>query len=181
MRDKISISRVQLTHPKIRDKVKLAVEKAEAGLPVTTAVRITQGLRTVQEQNALYALGRTKTNPDGRTAKKPMGNVVTNAVGGSSYHNYGLAVDFALLFDKDGNGTYEEISWDMLKDTDHDKIKDWAEVVNAFIYYGFEWGGQWQTIKDYPHFQMTYGLSIAQLKTMQVKKDFIAGTQYLEF
>ena len=47
-------------------------------------VRVTQGLRTYAEQDALYAQGRTTPGP-----------IVTNARGGQSYHNFGLAIDVA--------------------------------------------------------------------------------------
>jgi peptidoglycan L-alanyl-D-glutamate endopeptidase CwlK len=99
MRDAISIARVKLLHPAVRDEVARLIGAIEATWPVNMAIRIVQGLRTIDEQNALYAQGRTKP-----------GNKVTNAKGGSSYHNYGLAVDFALLYDKDGNGSYETLS-----------------------------------------------------------------------
>lgn len=28
---------------------------------------------------------------------------------------------------------------------------------------GFEWGGDWSSFKDYPHFQMSFGLTIGEL------------------
>lgn len=45
-----------------------------------------RGLATFAEQNALYAQGRTKP-----------GRIVTNARGGQSYHNFGLAFDFCIV------------------------------------------------------------------------------------
>jgi len=45
----------------------------------------TMGVRTYEEQNDLWRQGRTKP-----------GAVVTNAKGGESQHNFGLAVDFVL-------------------------------------------------------------------------------------
>ncbi|MBT2287966.1 M15 family metallopeptidase [Paenibacillus albidus] len=109
---------------------------------------ITQGLRTIAEQDALYAQGRT--NP---------GNIVTNAKGGSSYHNFGLAVDFALLL-PDGRS----VSWDMNRDYNSNNVKDWIEVVDEAKKLGLEWGGDWTSFKDYPHFQMTFGLTLKQLR-----------------
>jgi len=92
MRDTVSINRAYLLHPKIRQEVMDLIDKSEAKMP-GVAVRIVQGLRTIEEQNSLYAQGRTKP-----------GKIVTNAKGGQSYHNYGMAIDFALLYDKDNNG-----------------------------------------------------------------------------
>ena len=152
MRDKVSIPRVALLHPKVRAEVAQLIDKAEALFPTTIAIRIVQGLRTIDEQNALYAQGRTKP-----------GKKVTNAKGGSSYHNYGLAIDFAILRDKDGNGTYEELSWDIAADLDHDGMPEWTEIVNVFESAGWEWGGRWSSLKDYPHVQKTFGLTWRQL------------------
>lgn len=168
MRDKISIQRAQLLHPKVREEVISLIAKAECGLPANLAIRIVQGLRTIDEQNALYAQGRTKP-----------GNIVTNARGGSSYHNYGLAIDFAILVDKDGNGTYDEVSWDIKKDNDRDGTADWLEVVKVFEAAGWEWGGRWASIKDYPHVQKTFGYKWQQLIEKYNKKDFIPGTKYV--
>jgi peptidoglycan LD-endopeptidase CwlK len=168
MRDKISIQRAQLLHPKIREEVITLIAKAECLLPGNLAVRIVQGLRTFEEQNALYAQGRTKP-----------GNIVTNARGGGSYHNYGLAIDFAILVDKDGNGTYDEVSWDIRKDNDKDGTADWLEVVKIFESAGWEWGGRWASLKDYPHLQKTFGYTWQQLIAKYNKKDFIPGTKYV--
>ena len=69
-------------HPTFADHVRRAIDIANAkGLDVFVA----QGMRTHGEQNSLYAQGRTKP-----------GQVVTWVRGGSSYHNYGLAVDLAF-------------------------------------------------------------------------------------
>lgn len=179
MRDSISQTRVKLLHPKVSSEVEALIIEAEKGLPKHLAIRIVQGLRTIEEQDALYALGRTKVNPDGKTDKKPMGNIVTNAKGGSSYHNYGLAIDFAILVDKDGNGKYDELSWDIKKDNDKDGVADWLEVVKIFEAAGWEWGGKWASLKDYPHVQKTFGYSWKLLLGKYVTKDFIDGTQHV--
>lgn len=170
MKDKVSIARIQLLHPKVRDEAKRCIEEAELELPVNMAIRVVQGLRTIEEQNALYAQGRTKP-----------GRIVTNAKGGASYHNYGLALDFALLIDKDGNGTYDELSWDIKKDFDKDRISDWLEVVTAFVAEDWEWGGSFKSIKDYPHLQKSFGYNWKDLLRKYNNKDFIDGTHYLKF
>lgn len=164
MRDKISIDRVNKLHPKIRNEVKSLIEKAEDKLP-KCAVRVVQGYRTFAEQDKLYAQGRTdKTKPR-----------VTNAKGGQSIHNYALAIDFALLYDKDGNGNYETLSWDTAKDFDLDGEKDWMEVVDIFEDAGYTWGGRWNSIPDAPHFEKTFGFTWKQL---QAKKQ--AGLEYVD-
>jgi len=169
MRDKVSIDRVAKLHPKIRDEVKALIEQAEANFPPNIAIRIVQGLRTFAEQDALYAQGRTdKTKPK-----------VTNAKAGSSYHNYGLAIDFALLIDKDGNGSFETLSWDTLKDFDQDGLPDWKEVVKVFEAAGYEWGGRWATIVDAPHLEKRFGLHWKELLKRHNAKDFIEQVEYV--
>jgi peptidoglycan L-alanyl-D-glutamate endopeptidase CwlK len=168
MRDKISIPRAAQLHPAVRDEVVKLIDQVEKQLPPNLAIRIVQGLRTIEEQNALYAQGRTKP-----------GNIVTNAKGGSSYHNYGLAIDFAILIDKDGNGTYDELSWDIKKDNDKDGVADWLEVVKVFEAAGWEWGGRWSSLKDYPHVQKTYGHKWQALLAKYNNKDFIPGNTYV--
>lgn len=144
MRDAISIPRIAKLHPKVREEVTRLIDHAEANLPANQAIRVVQGLRTIAEQDALYAQGRTAP-----------GKIVTKAKGGSSYHNYGLAVDLAIIIDKDGNGTYETISWDTN-----------MEVVKVFEAAGWEWGGRWKFL-DKPHFQKTFGYSVKKLFDMK--------------
>lgn len=140
-----SAARLSGLHPAVLAAATALIERSYAcGVPIL----ITQGLRTMAEQNALYAQGRTRP-----------GAIVTNARGGESYHNYGLAVDFALLL-PDGSS----VSWDMARDGDQDGTPDWREVVQQAKAIGFEWGGDWTSFKDYPHLQMSFGLRLADLR-----------------
>lgn len=163
MRDKITEARVALLHPARREEVRKIIDKVEANFPINMAIRVVQGLRTFAEQDALY-----KQRPK-----------VTNAKGGQSLHNYGLAIDFAIIIDKDNNGTYEELSWDTTADFDKDGKVDWQEVVSEFEKAGWEWGGKWRTFKDLPHCQKTNGYTWQQLLLKYNAKDFIAGTTYV--
>lgn len=112
-------------------------------------MRVTQGRRTWAEQAALYVKGRTLP-----------GSIVTNARAGSSYHNYGLAIDFCVIR-KNGS-----ISYSLTEDSNLDTKADWMQIVAAFKSKGWEWGGDWKTIKDYPHLQKTFGYSVAALKKL---------------
>ena len=155
--DKITEQRIILLHPDLRDEVTNLVNLANELLTGSAQVRIVQGLRTFAEQNRLYSLGRTVVNPDGKSTRKPKGNIVTNAKGGQSIHNYGCAIDFTLLI----NG--KEISWDINKDFDNDRIADWKEVVNLFKKAGWSWGGDWKSFKDYPHLEKSQGYTWREL------------------
>jgi peptidoglycan L-alanyl-D-glutamate endopeptidase CwlK len=92
------------------------------------------GNRTFAEQDALYA-------------KRPK---VTNARGGQSNHNFGLAMDF---------GVFQGSNY---LDNDNPKL---AEKVHRAVSkiadkYSIEWGGSWDSFKDYPHFEAKSPLSM---------------------
>lgn len=146
--DELTIERIKTFHPQFRQQLKtdyLTCNNTILGKGVR--LRFSHVFRSVQEQDKLYAKGITT---DGR--------IVTNAKGGQSIHNYGLAFDIVLLVDKDGNGSLESASWDIKKDFDGDKQSDWLEVANFFThkqrFTPYEWGGDWKNFKDYPHFQI---------------------------
>lgn len=171
MIDQISLDRIEFLHPKIKDKVKTAYLEACANLKGKAILRLAYTIRTFNEQDGLYALGRTVVNPQGKSTTKPMGNIVTWAKGGQSYHNYALAWDIVLLVDKNGDGTFESASWETDVDFDGDGQADWREVVESFTRIGAEWGGNWNKPKqDMPHFQMTLGHSIADLQVLHEKQ-----------
>lgn len=167
MIDKITLNRIKLIHPSLVDEVNNIYKEICEALKGRAICRFAYTLRTFAEQDALYAQGRTK-----RGAK------VTNAKGGQSYHNYGLAIDIVLLVDKDKNGTFESASWETNVDFDGDGKADWQEVVEIFKRYGWAWGGDWRFV-DKPHFEKPLGKNIAQLKAAYDKKDFIKGTTYV--
>jgi peptidoglycan L-alanyl-D-glutamate endopeptidase CwlK len=128
--------RLSKIHPTLADKARQLIAKAHAeGIDLV----VTQGLRTIAEQNALYAQGRTAP-----------GKIVTKAKGGSSYHNFGLAFYIAV---RKENG-----------DIDWDTAKLYSRVGQLGKSIGLEWGGDFKSIKDTPHFQLTFGLTLSQLR-----------------
>ena len=139
--DKLTIDRIKQAHPIIREQLEKDYIECNNKLPKGIRLRFAYVYRSVAEQNVLYN-------------QRPK---VTNAKGGQSIHNYGLAFDYVIMLDKDNNGTFETIEWD-LKSPYH-KI-----VVDYFQSKGYEWGGSWKSFKDYPHFQKAQGLTWQQLK-----------------
>ncbi|ASN07477.1 peptidase [Virgibacillus necropolis] len=132
-------------HPIVEKKKDKLLEKtASIGIDVV----ITEKWRSNERQNKLYAQGRTEN-----------GNIVTHAEGGESYHNYGLAIDYAIRNEND------TIIWNISYDGNNNGEKDWFEVAEIAKDLGFEWGGDWRNFKDYPHLQMDFGLSISQLQS----------------
>lgn len=157
MSDKVTIERIKLLHPKLRDEALSIYNDCSKELSGNARLRFTHTLRTFAEQNELYAIGRSK-----------QGKIVTNARGGFSFHNYGLAVDIVLLLDKNNDGVFESVSWDRKADYDKDQKSDWLEVVNIFKQYGWTWGGDWKFV-DAPHFEKTFGYSVRQLLELHEK------------
>ena len=97
-------------------------------------VRVTAGLRTYEEQDALYAQGRTAA-----------GAICTKARGGYSNHNFGLAVD--CVPGKPGVMPWQP-DWDV-------SSSNFQAMVQAMKAEGLEWGGDWINFKDEDHFQAT--------------------------
>lgn len=169
--DKVTLKRIELLHPAVRDEALQIYREANEALTGRAILRFSQTLRTFQEQDKLYAQGRSKK-----------GRIVTGAKGGQSYHNYGLAIDIVLLKDTNGDGSYETASWQTNVDFDGDGIADWMEVVDIFRKYGWQWGLINSRGKRYdlPHFQKAFGHSTYRtLLDKYNRKDFIQGTTYV--
>ncbi|MEH7011352.1 M15 family metallopeptidase [Neobacillus niacini] len=131
-------------HPIVKDRsTQLIQQSAAKGIVIV----ITDDFRSVEDQDRLFEKGRTVA-----------GNIVTNAKGGESYHNFGLAIDFAIKTPS------ENVIWDMQYDGNQNGKADWNEVVELAKALGFEWGGDWTQFKDYPHLQMNFGLTLADLQ-----------------
>lgn len=124
--DPVSVSRLTLVHPRLRDIVYRMFDILSPMNPF----RVAQGLRTYSEQDALYAQGRTAS-----------GAHVTNAIGGFSAHNFGLAVDLYPL-NPDGS-----IDWNPAH-------PDWKQMESVMITCGLESGATWKRLVDAPHGQL---------------------------
>jgi len=112
--------KLENVHPRLAEKVRaMAADLAAVGITIT----VTSGMRSVSDQDDLYAQGRSFP-----------GTIVTNARGGQSMHNYGLAVDV----DTPNEGNFARIG-----------VQGQA--------YGLVWGGSWSSLYDPVHFEMPRG------------------------
>jgi peptidoglycan L-alanyl-D-glutamate endopeptidase CwlK len=110
-------------HPLVRIKAEKLQEKCnELDLPVL----ITETWRTKEEQDALYAKGRTKP-----------GNIVTNATYPNSPHCWGIAFDFCKN----------------IKGQEFSDVEFFKKVGAVGKSLGLFWGGDFKSFKDYPHFE----------------------------
>ncbi|HSR91419.1 MAG TPA: M15 family metallopeptidase [Gemmatimonadales bacterium] len=139
----LSDQRLSGLHPVVASRARAMLDLCSlSGL----AILVTQGVRTWDEQDALFAKGRT-IPPIGAS------HIVTKAKGGQSYHNFGLAFDIIVL---DSMG---KTDWN----TAH---PGWKRAAEAGRSVGLEWGGDWKGFKDIPHFQYSGGLSLAQCRSL---------------
>lgn len=152
--DPVTIQRIKLLHPAIRQEALQAYKYVNNTLfGKNIRLRFTHTYRSFKEQEELYNQGRLKLyNENGKPLSK-----VTNAKAGQSIHNYGLAFDIVILQDKNGDGIFETVSWDIKSDEDKDGIADWMEAASYFKKLGYTWGGDWKNFPDYPHFEKTFG------------------------
>ena len=98
-------------------------------------IYIVENFRSAKKQNEYFSKGRTIP-----------GSVITNAKGGESYHQYGLAFDVA--FEK-YNWTPPSPDWWALLGKEGEKL-------------GLVWGG---SFRDYGHFEWHPGFTWEKLKS----------------
>ena len=131
--DPASEARLQQVHPKLAALVRqMADQLAQSGV----SIRVTQGLRSWNEQLALWLKGR-----DAQGNIVDPKKVVTKAAPGHSWHNFGLAVDVAPFTDNTPDWNLEHPAW--------------KKIVAVGESLGLTSGSEWRTFPDWPHFQLT--------------------------
>lgn len=103
---------------------------------------VTSTYRDSECQDALYARGRTTK-----------GAIVTNAKAGQSWHNWRLAFDVVPV-----------VAGKPVWGTTGEDLKLWKRIGELGVSVGLEWAGNWKTFKEFPHFQFTGGLTLADLQ-----------------
>jgi peptidoglycan L-alanyl-D-glutamate endopeptidase CwlK len=148
----------ELMHPLTIAKINaLLAECKKQGLPIL----ITEGHRTMQEQDGMYAQGRTKP-----------GRIITNCKGNTyqSPHQWGVAFDFCRN----------------VKGREYDNSDGFFDKVGAIgKKLGLFWGGDFKTFTDKPHLQvheLVPGITTKALKAKfgtpeQYKKSWTTGGQ----
>ena len=151
--DKITRQRIETLHPQLREEARQIIDEIDAALTGNARVRVTSAYRSNLEQQKLYDQGR-----------KTKGPIVTNAAGGKSWHNYGMALDIVLLIRNAKTGKWDSISYNTKEDYDGDHVAEWEEITRIFLAHG------WEYLKDksgrrydFPHFQNRKGYTIGQL------------------
>lgn len=113
-------------------------------------VKLISGTRTYAEQNALFN-------------KRPK---VTNARGGQSNHNFGIAWDVGIFV----NGNY----YTGKNKKEENAYVELSKLILPTMDKLLTWGGNWKSLKDRPHYEMTTNKSISE-----VRKLFENGKPYI--
>lgn len=141
-------------HPKFKPSAIQAWTEAQGAMPPNVQIIVIAGIRSFDESTKLYAQGRTTPGP-----------IVTNAPGGSSYHNYGLAFDFAMVT----NGKDDNVVG-----------PNWMKVVKIMESHGMTWGGTFANLIDDPHFENRYDHNWRDLLALHNAGKFIPGTTFVQ-
>lgn len=142
------MNNITALHPILQTKAALLKEECrKQGI----SILFSECLRTTAEQDALYAQGRTAP-----------GNIVTNAKGStySSQHQWGIAIDFYLDMDVDGDGDKKDDAFN-----DSTGLFDRVGAIAKSV--GLGWGGDWTSFKDRPHVYLSdWGSTTTKLKQL---------------
>ena len=126
-------------NPIVADKARDFIARCKAeGIDVL----VTSTYRDNESQNALFAQGRTAP-----------GKIVTNARAGQSFHNFRVAFDVVPL--RNGKPVWGTANEDAVL---------WKKLGAIGKSCGLEWAGEWRTFKEFPHFQFTNGLTLADFR-----------------
>ena len=156
--DSRSEKNIATLQPRVRPFARALIEKA-AGQGII--IKVTSATRSFTEQDELFAQGRTKP-----------GRKVTNARGGFSNHNFGIAIDITIF---KGSADPEQAKTPVFESPLYKVIGALGTEI------GLEWGGNWTSIVDEPHFQLRPGWAaemnerdmLAELRTRKASgKDF---------
>lgn len=122
----VSMQRINTLNPKL---IAPATRVFERCIKNKIPIYIVWGSRTLEQQDLLFRHGRTIP-----------GQILTTRRAGYSAHNYGLALDFCLLFNT------EMLSWADVYEREYWRNK-WLKVVRYFEEEGWESGWRWPSFE----------------------------------
>lgn len=115
-----------LDDPRLHADLRTVIKHCAASADIPFQFVVTEGLRTVQRQKALVASGASKTM--------------------KSRHLTGHAVDLACVV-----GGVVRWDWPL-----YSKLAVAVKASAASVSVPIEWGGDWRSFKDGPHFQLPW-------------------------
>jgi hypothetical protein len=115
-------------------------------------IRVTEALRSFAMQFEVWAKGRTRLATGSWVISDPS-KVISYAVPGASFHQFGLAIDSCFQ----GKDPY-------LEKMDMKEAREKWELFGKYCHEeGLDWGGYWKR-PDKPHCEKRYGLSIHSIQ-----------------
>lgn len=133
--DERSEKQIATLHPRVQSYARALVLKAQQrGITIV----VTSGTRSYAEQDALFNQPRDGKDNDGDGRIDESDERVTRAPAGYSNHNFGLAFDVTIF--SDGKPVWES--------------PNYKAVGSMGMGLGLEWGGNWTSITDEPHFEL---------------------------
>jgi peptidoglycan LD-endopeptidase CwlK len=132
--DSRSEGNIATLHPRVRPYARGLIEKAAMQGII---IKVTSAMRTYAEQDKLFAQGRTEP-----------GSIVTKVKGGFSNHNFGIAFDVTIFKGSDDPEKAKTPVWES---------PAYKAVGALGTELGLEWGGNWTSFKDEPHYQLRPG------------------------
>ena len=148
--DSFSEARLQEVHPALAARAR-RLDQRLVDSSLAVRLRVIQGLRTWNQQDTLYARGRTTAGEPcvhggvarrvGLCQQHPLGLPVTKAKGGQSAHNFAYALDAAP---DDASFSDWHPDW-------HTEDERWKLFLATATECGFAEGAAWRTFPDAPH------------------------------
>lgn len=167
----VSENRIATAHPIDRANMDACYEEMVQETPANVHPYVDQVFRSIAESNALYMQGRNAAGVIVDQSK-----VVSNAKGGESWHNYGLAFDLHII--RNNISVWFESTPEGAAKAAADP--DYSKIIAIAAKYGYTWGGNFPgEFRDVPHFENKHGQTLEALYAKFEAGDFIPGTQYV--
>jgi len=145
--DNISMSRLAEVHPELSRRVQNLASQLDF------PIRVTYGIRSVAQQDALWSIGRD-------AAGNVIGRTVTDAKGTASNHVMGLAADIVPMDLVDGDPDWNENS------------ASWQRIVALAPTCGLRDG---KSFKDEPHLEL---IEVPEIPTEETQNTYLqAGVE----